>query len=118
MEEELYTLLSGAVAWDIAWMSLGEDARLPRGVITRVSGQRDMTLNGPGLMQATVQIDVFDDDNLGALTAGREIRAALEGYRGGVILGAFLTTIQDFTDDDAGLLFRVSMRFAITYREN
>lgn len=117
MEEELYTLLSGAVSFPVAWGTLGDDDGLPRASINRISGVRQMTLDGPALMDGRVQIDCYGETYAEAIGASREIRAALEGYQGGVIQGVFLDSIRDQFADDAQLLRRVSMTFSITYRD-
>lgn len=117
MEEHLYTLLSGAVSFPIAWGTLGSGATLPRAAMFRTSGVRDMHLEGKGLMETRVQIDCYGATYLGAIVASRAIRDALEGYTGGPILGAFLQATRDQPDDDAQLLQRVSLTFAIHHND-
>lgn len=117
MEEHLYTLLSGAVAFPIAWGTLGDGTSTPRAAIYRTSGVRDMHMGGPGLMQARVQIDCYGSTFAEAIGASRDIRTALEGYKGGPILGAFLESVRDGFAGDAQLLQRVSLTFSITYRD-
>ncbi|WP_306150643.1 hypothetical protein [Roseovarius sp. MMSF_3281] len=117
MEEHLYTLLSGAVSFPIAWGTLGSGTSTPRAVMFRTGGRRDMHLKGKGLMMGRVQIDCYGKTYLEAITASREVRAVLEGYRGGPVLGAFLEIIRDTKDDDTQLLHGVSLTFSITYRE-
>jgi hypothetical protein len=117
MEEHLQTLLSGAVSFPVAWGTLGEGTGLPRAVMFRTSGLREMHLTGKGLMDARVQIDAYGKTYAQAIVAGRAIRDALEGYRGGPIKGAFLLIVRDQDEDDAGLLHRVSMTFQVIYTE-
>jgi hypothetical protein len=117
MEEHLYTLLSGAVAFPITWGTLGQDDGLPRAAMYRVSGNRDMHLTGTGLMTARVQIDCYGESYAEAIGASREIRTTLEGYRGAPIQGAFLEAVRDQFTDDAQLLHRVSLTFSITYQD-
>jgi len=117
MEEHLYSLLDGAVAFQVAWGTMGHGATLPRASLYRVSGVRDMTLDGLGLMTSRVQIDCYGGSYADAIAASREIRTALEGYSGGPIQGAFLDSIRDSLEGDATLLHRVSLTFSITYRE-
>lgn len=117
MEEHLQSLLSGALSFPIAWNSLGSGTSTPRAVMFRVGALRDMHLTGKGPMQGRVQIDAYGKTYKQAITASRAIRAELEGYRGGPVLGAFLEAVRDQPDDDAGLLHRVSMTFSITYRD-
>lgn len=117
MEEHLYSLLSGAVSWTIAWGSLGDGVGLPRASMYRTSGLRDMTLEGPGLMESRVQIDCYGAVIEDAMGAAREVRATLEGYKGGPVLGAFLEGTRDGFEDDAQLLQRVSLTFAVWHRD-
>lgn len=117
MEEYLYTLLASAVSFPIAWGALGEGTSTPRASMYRVGGMRDMTFDGPALMQGSVQIDAYGSTYAEAITAARAIRDALEGYQGGPIQGAFLEAIRDRYDEDAQLLQRVSMTFSVIYRD-
>ena len=117
MEEHLYTLLSGAVAFPVAWGSLGEGTSTPRAVMFRVTGANEPTMTGPGLMQGRVQIDCYGRTYAEAITAQRAIKTELDGYRGGPIQGAFLDSIRDGTADDAQLLHRVSMTFSVSYTD-
>lgn len=117
MEEHLYTLLSGAVSFPIAWGTLGSDATLPRASIFRTSGVRDHHMGGLGNMETRVQIDCYGATYAEAITASRAIRGTLEGYQGGPIQGAFLQAVRDQFDDDADLLHRVSLTFSIHHRD-
>lgn len=117
MEEHLYSLLSGAVAFPVSWGTLGQDDGLPRAAIYRTSGNREMHMDGTGLMMSRVQIDCYGETFAEAIGASREIRTTLEGYRGGPIQGAFLEAVRDQFTDDAQLLQRVSLTFSITYQD-
>ncbi|MCA0848337.1 hypothetical protein [Salipiger thiooxidans] len=117
MEQHLFELLSGAVSFTVAWGSLGSGVGLPRASIYRTSGVRDMHLQGKGLMETRVQIDCYGADVQQAHAAETEIRAVLEGYRGGPIQGAFLEATRDGFEDDAQLLQRVSLTFAVWHRD-
>ena len=117
MEEHLYSVLSNAVSFPVAWGNLGEGTSTPRAVVHRTSGSREWTLTGPGLMQARVQIDCYGATYAEAITASRAIRDEFDGYRGGPIQGAFLDTVRDTTADDAQLLHGVSMTFSVSYAE-
>ncbi|MBN9674642.1 hypothetical protein [Salipiger bermudensis] len=117
MEEHLYSLLSGAVSFTVAWGSLGDGVGLPRASIYRTSGVRDMHLQGKGLMQTRVQIDCYGATVEDAHAAEDEIRAVLEGYRGGPIQGAFLEATRDGFTEDTQLLQRVSLTFAVWHRD-
>lgn len=117
MEEYLYSLLSGAVSFTVAWGSLGTGVGLPRASIYRTSGVRDMHLQGKGLMETRLQIDCYGATVEEAHAAEAEIRAVLEGHRGGPIQGAFLEAVRDGFEEDAQLLQRVSLTFAVWHRD-
>ena len=83
----------------------------------RTSGVRDYHMGGKGAMQSRVQIDCYGETYAEAIEASRDIRAALDGYRGGPIHGAFLQVVRDAFEDDAQLLQRVSLTFSIHHRD-
>lgn len=117
MEEHLYTLLSGAVSFPVSWGTLGEGTGTPRASIYRTGGTQDHSMAGPGSMATTVQIDCYGATFAEAVSASRAIRTALAGYRGGPIMGAFLSATRDGFTDDAQLLQRVSLTFSIHHRD-
>jgi hypothetical protein len=45
------------------------------------------------------------------------LRATLEGYRGGPVLSTRLTALRDGFSKDADAAQRVSLTFALTYRD-
>jgi len=117
MEEYLYTLLSGAVAFPVSWGTMGEGTSTPRASIYRTGGVQDYIMSGTGPMATTLQIDCYGATFAEAIGAARAIRTALAGYRGGPISGAFLTATRDGFEDDAQLLQRVSLTFSVHHRE-
>ncbi|WP_283638108.1 tail completion protein gp17 [Marinovum algicola] len=117
MRAEIITLLQASVSFPVTWGTLGDDDGLPRAALFRVSGIRDMHLEGTGLMQSRVQIDCYGRTASQAGGAADDIREALEGYQGGTIQGAFLEAVRDTNDRDAELLQRVSLTFSITHRD-
>lgn len=117
MEEHLYTLLSDAVNFPVAWSTLGRGTSTPRAAMFRTSGVRDMHTQGLGPMVSRVQIDCYGTTYSEAIGASRDIRGTLEGYAGGPIMGAFLEAVRDQSTDDAQLLHRVSLTFSITHRD-
>lgn len=117
MEEHLYTLLSSAVSFHIAWGTLGSGTSLPRAAMFRTSGVRNMHMGGLGLMETRVQIDCYGATYAEAIGASRGIRGTIEGYKGGPIQGAFLDSVRDQFTDDADLLHRVSLTFSIWHRD-
>ena len=117
MEEHLATTLTATLPFHVAWGHLGDGTDTPRAVVHRVSGVRDMTLDGPALMRSRVQVDCYGKSFTEAIGASRAVRAVLEGYRGGPILGCFLTSVRDGSEEDVGILHRVSLTFEITSRD-
>jgi len=117
MEQQLYAYLDAELGFAVAWGELGADTSLPRAAIYRLSGTPQQLLTGPGLMQGRIQVDCYGASYAQANGAEKAVRAALEYYQSGAIQGVFLEAVRDLTDDDAGLLHRVSLTFAITYRE-
>lgn len=117
MEKHLYAMLAAAVSFPVSWGTIGSGSAVPRASLYRVSGVRDMHNGGLGLMRGRIQVDCYGDTYEVAIDASADIRAALEGYRGGPVLGAFLDSISDTHAGDFNLLNRVRMTFSITYRD-
>ena len=117
MEEHLYTVLSGALTFPIAWGTLGEGTSTPRAMMHRTAGLREMHLGGCGLMDTRIQIDCFGATYAEAVTASRAVRSELEGYVGGPVQGVFLTSTDDGFDDDAQLLQRVRLTFEVRHND-
>ncbi|WP_044026782.1 DUF3168 domain-containing protein [Ruegeria sp. TM1040] len=117
MEEHLYSTLSDALSCPVKWGFFSDGETMPRVTMTRMSGKRYHTLNSKGLMQGSTQIDCWGATYNQAIGASREVRALLEGYRGGPIVSALLTAIRDSNSGDASAAHRVSLTFAITYRD-
>lgn len=117
MEEHLQALLVGGVSFKVAWGTLGSESSLPRAVLYRVSGVRDMRMSGKGLMQGRVQVDCYGATYAQAIGASRDVRGILEGYRGGPVRGMFLQAVRDGFEGDISILQRVSLTFSVTYRD-
>lgn len=117
MKYHLQTLLSGALAAPVKWGVFGQEVGAQRVSLFQSSGIRNMSLSGKGLMRGRVQVDCYGATSAEAETLARGVRAVLEGYVGGPVLGMFLDTTRDNDDDDAGYLPRVSMTFSVTYRD-
>lgn len=119
MEEEVRALLLAAAGCPVAWGAHPADTGLPRVTLTRVSGLAGLTLDGDdGLRQGRVQADCFGvpGPDLDAVEAA--VKTALHAYQGGAVLSAQLLAIRDLTEADAGdLIQRVSLDFAVLYRE-
>jgi hypothetical protein len=98
-----------------------QDEQLPAIAYTLEDDSSQQTLQGPSGMRATIyQINIWADNRREAMTIAREIRLALDGYRGAFkdipIAGAFLDSINRERDSDTGA-YCVSMRFTIHYQE-
>lgn len=121
MDELLRTRLQAQIAGvPIDWGMSAQGASVPRIVLWRISGGDDYTAAGrTGYSRTRVQIDCYAETVGAAKLLGRQVKAALSGYRGGEILGAFLQNERDLTPDTegAGTLARVSLDFFIHHQE-
>lgn len=117
MEEHLYSILSDALSCPVKWGFFRDGESMPRVTMTRMSGRRFHTLNSKGLMQGSTQIDCWGTSYGEAIGAAREVRTVLEGYRGGPIISALLSSTRDSNSDETSAAHRVSLTFAVTYRD-
>jgi hypothetical protein len=130
MEEALRSYLlaatpvSALVATRIHWVRSPQAAASPRIVLFRISGIRDMRMDGPtGLIASRVQVDCIGSTYESAKTLARAVEARLSGYSGttsGVVFqGCFLIGERDdFEDTDTpDKLFRTSLDFNIWHKE-
>jgi hypothetical protein len=98
-----------------------QNEQLPSIAYTLEDDSSQQTLQGPSGMRAAVyQINIWADARREAMAVVRELRLALDGYRGAFkdipIAGAFLYNMSRERDSDTGA-FCVSMRFTIHYQE-
>ncbi|MFV1535213.1 DUF3168 domain-containing protein [Phaeobacter sp. JH20_36] len=117
MEEYLQVLLAAAVNCPVKWGYFEDGETMPLVSMSRMSGRRYHTLNSKGLMQGSIQIDCWGKTYRQAMIASREVRTSLEGFSGGPVVSARLTAARDSNSTDASAAHRVSLTFAITYRE-
>lgn len=117
MEEHLFTILDGSLSCPVKWGYFSDGETMPRVTMVRMAGKRDHTLTTKGLMRGVVQIDCWGTTYGQAIGVSREVRAVLEGYRGGPVVSALLTATRDGNSNDATAAQRVSLTFAITYRD-
>lgn len=124
MEKDLRALilsLSGMPPSDrVNWGTHPQAAGYPGIVLNVVGDREDIHMNGPdGLSSARVQIDCYDMSNGGAKSLADRMRAALNGYRGGLFQGVFLESVRDMRDmSRSGLTdqpFRTSLDFMVKY---
>jgi hypothetical protein len=130
MEEALRTfLLAGTdlaalVGTRVHWVRSPQAAASPRIVLYRISGLRDMHMQGPsGLVASRVQVDCIGASYGSAKPLARAVEARLSGYSGtasGIRFeGCFLIGERDdFEDTDTpDKLFRTSLDFNIWHKE-
>lgn len=86
-------------------------------VINQVSGVSSYTLDGPsGVHTARAQVDCYAASYPNAVLLSRAVLAALSGFRGGVILGAFhAATRHGRESDHPERPFRVSLDFTLKH---
>jgi hypothetical protein len=94
---------------------------LPAIAYTLEDDSSQQTLQGPSGMRAAIyQINIWADTRREVMAVVRELRPALDGYRGAFkdipITGAFLDNMSRERDSDTGA-YCVSMRFTIHYQE-
>ena len=121
MELQLRAMLQAAlpgVVVDWGWSAQGAVA--PRVVLQVISGITDYTQDGAsGLESTRVQMDVYGASMAVVLGKAALIDAALSGFRGGVILGAFKAGRRSLPPDfGAGeTLARLSIDYMIHHKQ-
>jgi len=105
-----------------------ESQSAPFIVGTIITDNRWRAINGPsGMTQTTVQVDLYADGIEDRASYGRQIRQALDGYRGTVAIGSDtlriggislqnqLSFLEDGTDPK---LYRLSGDYLVTFEES
>jgi hypothetical protein len=98
-----------------------QSEQLPAMAYTLEDDSSQQTLQGPsGMREAIYQINIWADTRREVMAVTREVRLALDGYRGAFkgipILGSFLDSLGRERDSDTGA-YCVSMRFTIHYQD-
>jgi hypothetical protein len=98
-----------------------QSEQLPAIAYTLEDDSSQHTLQGPsGMRVAIYQINIWAETRRKVMAVARELRLALDGYRGDFknipIIGAFLDSLSRERDSDTGA-YCVSMRFTIHYQE-
>jgi hypothetical protein len=98
-----------------------QSEQLPAIAYTLEDDSSQHTLQGPSGMRAAIyQINIWAETRREVMAVARELRIALDGYRGAFkdipILGTFLDSLSRERDSDTGA-YCVSMRFTIHYQE-
>jgi len=121
MDELLRARLMAQIAnTKVDWGMTAQGVTLPRIVLYRISGGDDYTMSGrTGYTQTRVQVDCYASSVGAAKLLGRQVKAALSGYRSGAIKGAFLSNERDLSPEttDADTIGRVSLDFFIHHQE-
>jgi hypothetical protein len=117
------TSLASLIGSRINWVRSAQGAAAPRIVLYRISGVRDMRMDGPtGLVASRVQCDCIGTSYGSAKAVARALEARLSGYSGttgGVeFQGAFLVNERDdfFDTETPDKLFRTSIDFNIWHK--
>lgn len=112
----LRTLVGNRIYWALAPQGVAS----PRIVLFRISGLRDMALDGPtGFVSSRVQCDCIGTTYSSAKAMARALEARLSGYSGTMgglrFEGAFLVGERDdvFDGETPDKLFRTSLDFNI-----
>lgn len=99
MEEQFRTALlsdsgvSSVVGSRISWGARAQGGATPALVLHLISDGEQHTQTGrDGLSVARVQVDCHGSTYAQATMASRAVRAALDGYRGGIFQGVFLVS--------------------------
>jgi hypothetical protein len=98
-----------------------QDEHLPAIAYTLEDDSSQQTQRGPsGMRTAVYLINIWADTRREAMAVARQVRSALDGYKGAFkdvpVTGAFLDNMARERDSDTGA-FCVSMRFTIHYQE-
>jgi len=129
MESALVAHLLGSaglvalVGTRINWVRAPQGSISPRIVLYRVSGVRDMHMQGPsGLVSSRVQVDCLGLTYDSAKCVARAVEERLSGFSGTRAIrfdGCFLVNERDdFSDSDTpDKLFRSSLDFTIWHKE-
>lgn len=117
------TAITALVGTRILWVRSPQGAASPRIVLYRISGLRDMRMDGAtGLISSRVQVDCLGASYLSAKSVARAVEARLSGYSGtrsGIVFqGCFLIGERDDFDDaeTPDKLFRTSLDFNIWHK--
>lgn len=117
MEAAILALLVPALGCRVTWGKFGPGDDVPRVALHLVGRTQDYTMRGAGGIRSTVQLDAYGRSYTEAKATADAARLILSGYRGGVIQGVFLNRESDSNTQDAEILFRRLLTFAVHHRE-
>lgn len=116
-----YPPLASQIGRMINWGASPQSYAATHVVMTMVSDQEGMTMQGPdGLRRGRVQVDCYAPTYAAAAAVADAVRACLSGYRGGRFHGIFFAGSRDLRDtgDDAADIYRVSLDFMTNWRDD
>ena len=121
MEEILRGLLVAALPGvAVDWMENDPAAGLPRVRLMRVSGGPNYALDSTrGVARARVQVDCIASTYGAAKALARQVKAAVGGYRGGMLAGVFVDSERDLSQGTASgvALAGVALDLMVHYQE-
>jgi hypothetical protein len=121
MEEAITALLASVAGGRRYWVRAPQQAGRPFVVLNRISGLPDYHSQGPsGYVASRVQADCYAETYTAAKQVARAVKAALSGYRGGILQGVFADNERDLPAADAGevkYLFRTSLDLIVHHSE-
>ncbi len=117
MEEYLENFLSDALNCPVAWGFFKDGEAMPRVTLSWMSDRRQYFLASKGPMRGTVQIDCWGRSFAEAVGLSRTVNTTLEQHQGGPIISAFRSGKRNGAANAKGEADRVSLSYAMTYRE-
>lgn len=122
-EKGIYTLLSGLAGGRVYALRAPDKAPAPFIIFQRTDSDRWDSMNeASGVVQATIQIDVYAGEFYEAKNLAGSVEMILNKYRGTVegirIAGISLQNDIDLLDTDEPVLFRNSASYLITYYQD
>ena len=125
MEELLLARIKGATAvaalaaTRVNWNLRPQNGSLPAVTLKVISAPGDYTLAGPsGLIQARVQIDSWGTSYGSARALQRAVRACVDGWKSGAILGVFVDSERDLPNDEqVNIIFGISTDVMVSYKQ-
>lgn len=123
MEADLLTVVAAASGLPVSRVNWGEAPAASRGtyvVLHLISWNEGHTQQGPdGLNTTRVQVDCYAPGWVAARTIGGAVKAALDGYCGGVFRGIFADGMRLTREGGANAgeaSYRASLDFIVNWR--
>lgn len=125
MEEAVRSVLLGAPSVSalagnrVAFVLAKQGTALPFIVLATISDAAEHDQDGPvDVSSARIQVDAYGLTYGDAKRLGRAVRAVLDGYSGGILLGVFLAGTRDGSDtlQDGTTVYRVSADYLVQWQ--